>query len=94
MLAWTAFRGAALPPPANHTHTLPPLPPDLPSNRRQIIAGALVGGPSESDRYTDARSDYQANEVAVDYQAGFTSVLAGLIQLLPAGGAAPSATAA
>ena len=49
----------------------------------QLLAGALVGGPADaSDAYTDARNNFQSNEPALDYNAGFTGVLAGLIQLL------------
>ena len=29
-------------------------------------------GPGQDDSYADLRSDYQKNEVAVDYNAGFT----------------------
>lgn len=47
----------------------------------QLISGALVGGPNENDQYTDDRSDYVSNEIAFDYNAGFTSALAGIIQL-------------
>ncbi|KAK7481380.1 hypothetical protein BaRGS_00027336 [Batillaria attramentaria] len=46
-----------------------------------VLNGALVGGPDSSDSYTDSRQDYVMNEVAVDYNAGFQSVLAGLISL-------------
>ena len=48
---------------------------------RYVLSGALVGGPSAADdfAYTDARSDYIANEVAIDYNAGFTGALAYLI---------------
>ena len=43
-----------------------------------ILYGALVGGPKNiNDEYTDVRSDYKANEVAVDYNAGFQSATAG-----------------
>jgi hypothetical protein len=46
-----------------------------------VIVGALVGGPSApDDYYNDVRSDYVMNEVAMDYNAGFTGSLAGLIQ--------------
>jgi len=38
--------------------------------------GALVGGPGANDDYTDQRSNYTVNEVACDYNAGFTSALA------------------
>ena len=50
---------------------------------RYELSGALVGGPSAADdfAYTDARSDYISNEVAIDYNAGFTSALAYLHQL-------------
>ncbi|KAL3143651.1 hypothetical protein ABBQ38_002447 [Trebouxia sp. C0009 RCD-2024] len=43
-----------------------------------ILYGALVGGPGADDSYVDVRSDYTKNEVAVDYNAGFTGVLAAL----------------
>jgi len=45
---------------------------------QNILYGALVGGPSQANdfAYNDARSDYISNEVAIDYNAGFTSALA------------------
>lgn len=44
--------------------------------------GALVGGPGGSnDKYSDVRSDFQANEVAVDYNAGFTGALAAAVEM-------------
>ena len=48
-----------------------------------ILKGALVGGPTEADdwSYTDSRSDYISNEVAIDYNAGLTGALAYLNQL-------------
>ncbi|WP_209645289.1 glycoside hydrolase family 9 protein [Kibdelosporangium banguiense] len=50
-----------------------------PAVSRHILYGALVGGPkSNDDAYTDSRSDYVMNEVALDYNAGFTSALARL----------------
>ncbi|WP_136517648.1 glycoside hydrolase family 9 protein [Cellulomonas telluris] len=52
-----------------------------PAETRHVLYGALVGGPgSPNDAYTDSRSDYVANEVATDYNAGFTSALARLTQ--------------
>ncbi|KAB8145977.1 endoglucanase [Chloroflexia bacterium SDU3-3] len=51
-----------------------------PVESRHILYGALVGGPNASDAYTDSRSDYTANEVATDYNAGFTSALARMYQ--------------
>lgn len=32
-------------------------------------------------RYTDRRDDFKSNEVATDYNAGFTGALAGLQQM-------------
>ena len=54
----------------------------LPAVNRHVLFGALVGGPksaSDSD-YADNRSDYIANEVATDYNAGFTGALARLVE--------------
>jgi hypothetical protein len=50
----------------------------------QTLYGALVGGPTglNGDAYADLRADYVANEVSVDYNAGFTGLMAGLVQLL------------
>ncbi|ATB42065.1 Endo-1,4-beta-xylanase A precursor [Cystobacter fuscus] len=47
-----------------------------PVESRHILYGALVGGPDASDAYVDDRSNYTANEVATDYNAAFTGVLA------------------
>ncbi|KAL4535098.1 hypothetical protein Ndes2526B_g06009 [Nannochloris sp. 'desiccata'] len=48
----------------------------------QVIKGALVGGPGgPGDEYIDSRQDYRSNEVAVDFNAGFTGALAGLLKL-------------
>ncbi|CAN0576549.1 unnamed protein product [Ectocarpus sp. 12 AP-2014] len=43
------------------------------------LTGALVGGPDVNGNYNDERTDYVQNEVATDYNAGFTGALAGLI---------------
>lgn len=52
-----------------------------PAQSRHVLYGALVGGPgSPNDAYTDSRQDYVANEVATDYNAGFTSALARLVE--------------
>ncbi|TDB75639.1 glycoside hydrolase family 9 protein, partial [Micromonospora sp. KC723] len=51
----------------------------VPAETRHVLYGALVGGPSSpDDAYTDNRDDYVMNEVATDYNAGFTSALARL----------------
>ena len=49
---------------------------DEPSYHRHILYGALVGGPNNSDGYADSVKDYTANEVATDYNAGYTALLA------------------
>ncbi|PGH51683.1 glycoside hydrolase family 9 protein [Streptomyces sp. Ru87] len=54
---------------------------DNPVEQRHVLYGALVGGPgTNDDAYTDDRKDYVANEVATDYNAGFTGALARLYQ--------------
>ncbi|MEV0649178.1 glycoside hydrolase family 9 protein [Phytomonospora sp. NPDC050363] len=50
-----------------------------PVQSRHNLVGALVGGPSAAnDQYTDSRDNYVMNEVATDYNAGFTSAVARL----------------
>ena len=56
-----------------------------PHDNKYDILGALVGGPDDQGHYTDKRNDYVANEVACDYNAGFSGALAAL--------AAPQSTA-
>ncbi|NYI03488.1 glycoside hydrolase family 9 protein [Allostreptomyces psammosilenae] len=52
-----------------------------PVDNRHVLYGALVGGPTApNDQYTDSRQDYTMNEVATDYNAGFTSALARLYE--------------
>ncbi|WP_173133659.1 glycoside hydrolase family 9 protein [Kibdelosporangium persicum] len=61
-----------------------------PATNRHVLYGALVGGPtSPNDAYTDDRSNYTMNEVALDYNAGFTGALA---RLYAEYGGAPLAT--
>ncbi|KAL4444350.1 hypothetical protein ABPG75_012087 [Micractinium tetrahymenae] len=59
---------------------------DAPGPNPQVLYGALVAGPAGpgDDTYNDKRTDYVTNEVTIDYNAGFTAALAGLIQLLGA----------
>lgn len=45
-----------------------------------ILYGALVGGPNQNDQYTDDRTDYIANEVACDYNAGWQGTLAAMVE--------------
>ncbi|HYD41243.1 MAG TPA: glycoside hydrolase family 9 protein [Anaeromyxobacter sp.] len=54
---------------------------DDPPNNRHVLFGALVGGPGSNDAYADLRTDYQKNEVATDYNAGFFGALAKMYAL-------------
>jgi endoglucanase len=49
---------------------------DSPKKSRHILYGALVGGPDRNDNYIDDRANFQMNEVATDYNAGFTGAIA------------------
>lgn len=53
-----------------------------PVTNRNVLYGALVGGPSapNDNAYTDDRTNFFNNEVALDYNAGFTGALARLFQ--------------
>lgn len=46
-----------------------------------IIYGGLTGGPNKQDHWLDTRMDYQHNEVALDYNVGFTGAMAFLTQM-------------
>ncbi|MGN0485231.1 MAG: glycoside hydrolase family 9 protein [Lachnospiraceae bacterium] len=50
-----------------------------PKKSRHLLVGALVGGcKAADDKYTDDRGDYYSNEVACDYNAGFTGLMAAM----------------
>ncbi|WP_052249711.1 glycoside hydrolase family 9 protein [Tateyamaria sp. ANG-S1] len=55
---------------------------DDPEPNVYVLHGALVGGPARNGDYEDVRSDYVANEVATDYNAGFSGALAGTYESL------------
>ncbi|CAG0886959.1 unnamed protein product [Darwinula stevensoni] len=50
-----------------------------PNPNPNLLEGALVGGPDDQDRFTDNRTDFETNEVTLDYNAGFQGALAGLL---------------
>ena len=50
-----------------------------PAQNRHTLYGALVGGPAEDGSYVDDRNNYINNEVATDYNAGFTALLCKMI---------------
>jgi hypothetical protein len=45
------------------------------------LNGALVGGPTQADFFPDIRNDYKQSEVAMDYNGGYTGLVAGLAAL-------------
>ncbi|MBN2440654.1 MAG: glycoside hydrolase family 9 protein [Spirochaetales bacterium] len=55
------------------------------------MIGALVGGPNNSDGYTDSVGDYTMNEVAIDYNAAFIIGMAGRAYFANGGTAATPA---
>ena len=52
---------------------------DTPAESRHILYGALVGGPNEDGSYEDDRGNYINNEVATDYNAGFTALFCKMV---------------
>ncbi|XP_046580083.1 LOW QUALITY PROTEIN: endoglucanase E-4-like [Haliotis rubra] len=66
---------------------------NAPGPNPHVLKGGLVGGPLGNDSYVDKRGDYVQNEVAVDYNAGFQSAIAGLIHLTLSGDLPPAPTA-
>jgi len=64
-------------------HASPVSSIDEPRDNTYTLTGALVGGPKSADDFAwrDDRRDYVANEVATDYNAGYTGALAALISL-------------
>jgi endoglucanase len=51
-----------------------------PLETRNVLMGALVGGPDAQDNWADDRTDYVKNEVGVGYNAAFTGALARMYQ--------------
>ncbi len=51
----------------------------IPETNRHVLYGALVGGPNQDGTYEDDRGNYINNEVATDYNAGFTAILCKMI---------------
>lgn len=47
-----------------------------PAQQRHVLYGAVVGGPAADIDYVEDRGNYVLNEVATDYNAGFTSATA------------------
>ena len=72
--------------PHHRASSCPPVPQDCGNGQNNpganpfVLYGALVGGPDANDNYVDDRNDYVANEVACDYNAGFQSAIAAMMQ--------------
>lgn len=56
-----------------------------PVEHRHTLFGALVGGPGSNDAYEDDIGNFTTNEVATDYNASITGVLAKMNELYPGG---------
>lgn len=50
-----------------------------PSQNRHMLYGAVVGGPNNDGSYVDDRENYINNEVADDYNAGYTGLLCKMV---------------
>ncbi len=53
---------------------------DWKSPAKNVLTGALVGGPEANDVYTDLTDKYTCSEVGIDYNAGLVGALAGMVQ--------------
>lgn len=47
---------------------------------KNVLTGALVGGPDKSDIYNDQTDAYTCTEVGIDYNAGLVGAMAGMVQ--------------
>ncbi|XP_065337461.1 endoglucanase E-4-like [Cloeon dipterum] len=54
---------------------------NAPGPNPQVLVGALVGGPDINGRYEDSRDNWSQNDVGIDYNAGFQSLVAALYSL-------------
>lgn len=52
---------------------------DAVTEHRHVLYGALVGGPGNDGSYTDDIENYVNNEVADDYNAGYTALLCKMV---------------
>lgn len=50
-----------------------------PEQNRHLLYGALVGGPTQDGTYEDNRENFINNEVATDYNAGYTALLCKMV---------------
>ncbi|KAG0197170.1 hypothetical protein BGX28_009314 [Mortierella sp. GBA30] len=47
-----------------------------PPQEEHVLLGGVVGGPDRNDRFLDRRSNWRQSEVALDYNAPFTTLMA------------------
>jgi endoglucanase len=87
--------GSAAPRNPHHraAHDSPSFNIDVPADNRHELTGALVGGPASANDfdYVDDRHDFVRNEVATDYNAGYTGALAAIVALAGGGYIPPTA---
>lgn len=86
-------QGAPRNPHHRAAHDSPSFNIDVPADNRHELTGALVGGPASANDfdYVDDRRDYVRNEVATDYNAGYTGALAAIVALADGGSIPPTA---
>ncbi|KAL7748742.1 hypothetical protein RI367_005896 [Sorochytrium milnesiophthora] len=63
---------------------------DSPVNNMYTLPGAVVGGPASDDAWADKRADYVHNEVALDYNAAWTGLMARQAALADSGPSYPT----
>eukprot|EP00898_Chlorokybus_atmophyticus_P006145 jgi/Chlat1/6531/Chrsp45S00474 len=63
-----------------------------PNPNPNALTGAIVGGPTIQEMYADARDNYVSNEVAIDYNAAYTGLLARLADGAASSTPSPSPT--
>ena len=68
------------PPFLSHTHNTQSPTQHSKGANWQTLYGAVVGGPDATDGYEDNRANFVQNEVATDYNAGFTGALASMVK--------------
>ena len=83
--ATSAHHRTAYGPWAGFEHLISGKPEYNITTTRHILYGGLLGGPNWLDEFTPNVGEAKQNEVALDYQAGFTGNLARMSQVAPGG---------
>jgi endoglucanase len=80
-LSYVLGFGTAFPKNPHHrgSHDSPTGNINSPANNRWVLTGAVVGGPFNSDSYSDDRGDYVTSEVTTDYNALLSGLIASFV---------------